>query len=204
MHTDYSLCSILKPETILKIAKKRGLNGIAVTDHNTIKGGLAVKRLNKDRDFEVIVGSETSTNRGHLIGLYLNKEIKTRDFEEAVHQIHKQGGLAIIAHPFRFFPSSRFKKTGININCLDGIECINGRTFFTANTQAKKLAEKNNMAKTAGSDAHFPFEIGQACTIFDDDLKEALKKRKTKLEYKSCFGIIGRPLSSINKLCAFK
>ena len=72
IHTHHSACSILKPKTILKIAKKVGLDGIAVADHNTIKGGQEVSKANKDKNFEVIPGIEVSTDRGHVLGLYVN------------------------------------------------------------------------------------------------------------------------------------
>ena len=77
VHTYHSACSVLMPETILKIAKKAGLDGIAVADHNTIKGGVEVSKANKDRDFEVIPGIEVNTDRGHVLGLYVNREIKS-------------------------------------------------------------------------------------------------------------------------------
>ena len=78
IHSKYSFDSLLSPKTILKVAKKKGLTGIAVTDHNTIRGGLEVKEINKDRDFTVIVGSEVQTEIGDIIGLYLSDEIKSR------------------------------------------------------------------------------------------------------------------------------
>ena len=81
MHTHYSKCSNLKPEILLKIAKKRGLNGIAITDHNVVEGALKVKKLNKDKDFEVIVGEEISTDAGEVLAYYLNKEIKKGKFK---------------------------------------------------------------------------------------------------------------------------
>ena len=56
MHTHYSRCSNLKPQTILKLAKKRRLDGIAITDHHEIKGALEIKKLNNGKDFEVIIG----------------------------------------------------------------------------------------------------------------------------------------------------
>ena len=65
-HTKHSPCSNLKAEILLRIAKKKGLDGIAVTDHDTIKGGLDVFKLNKDRDFEVIVGSEIKTKKAEV------------------------------------------------------------------------------------------------------------------------------------------
>ena len=67
VHTNYSKCSNMKLEVLLKTAKKRGLNGIAVTAHNTIEGALKAKKLNKDRNFEVIVGEEVSTAQGDVL-----------------------------------------------------------------------------------------------------------------------------------------
>ena len=81
-HTCYSKCSNMKPDVLLNAAKKRGLNGIAVTDHNTIKGALEVKKLNKDKDFEVIVGEEISTTAGDVLAHYINKPIKSTNFFE--------------------------------------------------------------------------------------------------------------------------
>ncbi|MCG8571012.1 MAG: PHP domain-containing protein [Spirochaetes bacterium] len=100
-HTMYSRCSNLKPEVLLKLAKKFNLNGIAITDHYTIKGALAVSKLNKDKDFEVIVGSEIDTPQGSILAYYINKEIKSRNILEILDEIRTQGGLAAIAHPFR-------------------------------------------------------------------------------------------------------
>ena len=70
----------MKPEILLKTAKKRGLNGIAVTDHYTLEGALKVKKLNKDKDFDVIVGDEISTADGDVLAYYLHKPIKSTDF----------------------------------------------------------------------------------------------------------------------------
>jgi len=67
IHSKYSKDSLLKPETILKVAKKRGLGGIAVTDHNTIKGGLFTQKINDDKNFVVIVGSDIKTEYGDII-----------------------------------------------------------------------------------------------------------------------------------------
>ena len=75
-HTNYSKCSNLKPEILLKIAKKRGLNGLAVTDHHKIKGALKVSKLNRDKNFEVIIGEEVTTDFGEVLAYYINKEIK--------------------------------------------------------------------------------------------------------------------------------
>ena len=123
IHSKYSFDSLLSPRTILKVAKKRGLTGIAVTDHNTIRGALEVRRINKDPDFAIIIGSEIITDIGDIIGLCINEEIKSCNSIEVVEEIKDQGGFAILPHPFR----------GHNLNQhiieqFDAIEVFNGRS----------------------------------------------------------------------------
>ncbi len=76
IHSKYSHDSYLSPPQIIKIAEKRGLDGIAITDHNTLKGGIETSKINNKDDFIVIVGSEIKTEYGDVIGLFLNEEIK--------------------------------------------------------------------------------------------------------------------------------
>lgn len=200
IHTYNSPCSILRPKTILKISKKIGLDGIAVADHNTIKGGIEVSKANKDRNFEVIPGIEVSTDKGHILGLYVNKEIKSEEFFTVADEIKKQGGIVILAHPFRLLPHLRSKIKEINIKkYLDAIECYNARTSYFGNRSAIKFAEKFNLTKTAGSDAHFSFEIGRCITIFDGDLRDAIRKKKTKVAGSNVTGLLGSTFSFLKK-----
>jgi len=198
IHTIYSKCSNLKPELLLKIAKKLGFNGIAVTDHNTIKGSLAVKKLNKDRDFEVITGSEIDTRQGNILAYYLNKDINSKDLFEVLDEIKQQGGLAAIAHPFRLSPNSRhrFKYPIEKIkNKIDAIEAFNARNLPGNNKKAIKIADKLNLPKIAGSDSHFSFELGKAYTLFEGSLRKALKQNKTEIKGTILFGPVGGLLS---------
>jgi len=195
MHTFYSKCSNLKPNIILNIAKKIGLDGIAITDHNTIKGALVVSKLNKDKNFEIIIGSEIKTDYGDLLAYYLQNDIKSRNLFEVLDEIKKQGAVSSIAHPFRL-PHLRFRYPIDKLkNKIDAIECFNSRNFFWSNKVAFNTAERLNIAKTAGSDAHFKFEIGKAYTIFDGSLRKAIKKNKTKLEGTTLYGPFGGLLS---------
>lgn len=199
-HTHYSTCSTFKPLHLLKLAKKIGLDGAAITDHNTLRGGLAVRKLNKDKNFEVIVGSERYTDRGHVLGLYLHKDIKSRVFEEVIEEIRQQGGISIIAHPFRFLPRAYFKREGLSKDSYpDVIECFNSRTAPYANALAGRLAEKLDMPKSAGSDTHFPFELGKCCTVFEGSLREALLKKKTMVFGRSHTALFGASLSFFAK-----
>jgi predicted metal-dependent phosphoesterase TrpH len=101
VHSKYSYDSFLSPERIIKIARRKGLDGIAITDHNTTKGGIEALKINKDKDFQVIEGAEMKTEYGDIIGLFLSEEIRTSKFEEIMEEIKSQGGLSVLAHPYR-------------------------------------------------------------------------------------------------------
>lgn len=202
MHTHHSKCSNLKPETLLKLAKKHKLDGVAITDHHETKGALEIKKLNRDKNFEIIVGEEVSTNHGDVLVYYLNKKIDKIDFYEVVEEVRKQNALMTIAHPFRttLLHNHKFQlpieKVKDNVNA---IECFNARTLPGDNKKANEIAEKLEMSKTAGSDSHFFFEIGTAYTIFDGDLRTALKRKQTKVDGTIKFGAFGGVLSYLRK-----
>lgn len=144
---------------------RRGLSGIAITDHNTISGGLEVKKVNKDRKFTVIVGSEIQTEVGDIIGLFLNEEIKTRNSVEVIEEIKDQGGYVILPHPYR---GHKLNKNVITKS--DAIEIFNGRSTYEENNLALELAKKLDKPVTVGSDAHFACEIGKSFLNTDYDL----------------------------------
>jgi len=90
--------TVLEPARIIKIARKKGLDGVAVTDHDTIKGGLVASGIEKDF---VIVGAEMRTEYGDVLVLFLNEEERSGRFREVVEEVKEQGGLVVLAHPFR-------------------------------------------------------------------------------------------------------
>lgn len=162
VHSKYSPDGILSPKDIVKIAKKRGFNGIAVTDHNTIKGGVKTKEFETD-NFKIIVGSEIMTNRGEIIGLFLSEEIESKDMLEVLAKIKDQNGIAIIPHPFDELRHSALHPTVEEAHLIDGIEGFNSRCIFKKyNDKAVEYANKYNLALVAGSDAHFSNEIGNS------------------------------------------
>ncbi|UUX91812.1 PHP domain-containing protein [Methanoplanus endosymbiosus] len=166
IHSKYSNDSLLPPEKILKQAEKNFLNVIAITDHDTIKGGIECRKISQDKIL-VIVGSEISTECGDLIGLFLTDEIKSNIFGEVVDEIHGQGGVALLPHPYRRkkFPDD------IALKSVDIIEGINGRTSYELNYKALVLADKLNKTVVSGSDAHFSFEIGRLYSEFSVEFR---------------------------------
>jgi predicted metal-dependent phosphoesterase TrpH len=197
-HTDCSPDSIISPSKIVGIARRAGLNGMAITDHFSIKGALIAKRLNRDKHFEVIVGEEIATNYGDVVALYIKKAIKGRDFWDVVDQVKSQGGLIIIPHPFRFMHSFGYPLEKLK-GKVDGIEMFNSRYFFSNRTAASK-ARRLYLAEIGSSDGHMPLDIGKGYTMFEGDLRSAIRKRRTTAEGTTKFGILSRVIVAINKM----
>lgn len=179
VHSCFSFDSMLSPEKIVNAAMKKGLDGIAITDHNTIQGGLKAKKIKEGRDFEIIIGTEINTNVGDIIGLYLNEEVRSRMWREVIDEVREQGGLVILPHPFRGH-KPRPDLIPDLVSSVDAIEIFNSRTSLEDNIQADKLAKDNGKAAVAGSDAHFISEIGLGMTSWaSGDLRKALVSRET-------------------------
>jgi predicted metal-dependent phosphoesterase TrpH len=182
IHSKYSSDGVLDPEKIVKIATKRGLNGIAITDHNTLKGGLKAKKCESE-EFYVIVGSEIMTERGEIIGLFLEEEIKPGNVREVISEIKEQNGITIIPHPFDELRHSAFHPAEEDAKFIDCIEGFNSRCVLQKyNKKAVEFGTKHSLVITAGSDAHFANEIGNAGIITEtEDVREALMKNDIKL-----------------------
>ena len=183
IHSVYSPDSPVEPRTVLKIAKKKGLDGVAVTDHDTIRGGLEALKANTDPNFVVIVGSEVeTTDKGDIIGLFLTQEIQSREASEVIKEIKEQGGVAMWAHPYR---EGKNLLPSVAIKQIDVIEGLNAKTLESQNMLARALAERYSKPVAGVSDAHAAEEIGNAATLIDgssvDGIREALLKGKTQV-----------------------
>ena len=144
----------------MKAAKARGLDGIAITDHNTIAGHAEARRFSKG-GFLVIPGIEITSKDCHIVGLGIKKLVpKHMSAEKTVKLIKKQGGVAIAAHPF-----APGRKPGLVHKAkFDAIEGLNSRALFLSNPLAQRYAKLNKIPMVAGSDAHRCDEIGLAYT----------------------------------------
>ena len=163
-HTYHSYDSFMEPARILKIAAERGLSGIVINDHNTIKGGLECQAVNKNANLQVIVGAEIATDIGDVTGIFLKEEISSRKFSDVIQEIKNQGGLTILNHPF-----VGHKLDELNFDGIDLIEGFNSRVDFDRNMLAVALANKLNKPVIAGSDAHLYAEIGRCKTLYNNN-----------------------------------
>jgi predicted metal-dependent phosphoesterase TrpH len=181
LHSRYSRDGTLRPVDVMRIAQKRGMNGIAITDHGTIKGSVeAIK--NKPKGLDVICGAEIKTDRGDVIGLFLSEEITAVEHMEVIDQIRAQGGVAIVPHPFDSLRGSAFWLSDRDAKKIDAVEVLNARCVFKrSNAMANAYADTYHLPKVGGSDAHFGAEIANACTLVPEgeDVREAILKSHT-------------------------
>ena len=88
-HTKYSKCSNLEPKDILKICRKKQLDGIVICDHGTTRGYQTLKSLlNHKDDFILIPGIEILTERGELLALWTENLPHSNSFPEIANEIH--------------------------------------------------------------------------------------------------------------------
>ena len=98
IHSYFSPDSEMSPESIASRCVDVGLNCIAVTDHNTIDGALAVSKI---ATFNVIIGEEVGSSEGEITGLFLEETIpRGLGPVETAKRLNEQGGLVPITHPF--------------------------------------------------------------------------------------------------------
>ncbi|MDP6154800.1 MAG: PHP domain-containing protein [Candidatus Thermoplasmatota archaeon] len=191
VHTKYSLDGKGEPRDFVEMAKKKGLSGIAITDHNEIRGALEAKEYSKDMDgFLVIVGEEISTTCGHILAYNIKEKIeRDREPKEIVKEIRAQGGFAVVAHPDSI-PSGISSKI---VRTLDvtGIEALNGATVSHKNRGSKKLARELNLGMIGGSDSHRPKDIGVVYTVFEGsslnlyDIQQHIRQKRSVPEGRS-------------------
>ncbi len=178
--------SIIKPVDLIKLATKRGLDGIAVTDHETFKGVLECLKIvrQKKLDLRIIPGVEISSRDGHILGLGIEEwnVDKKMTAEETIDSIGSLGGIAIAAHPLVSGISRKGLGKLIENLDIDGVEVLNYRTSKNDNQQALRIAKELNLGVTAGSDAHMPSDIGKVWTFSEsDDVIGSILKKKTKV-----------------------
>ena len=166
VHTTYSSDSIITSKDLVFYAKKRGLNAVAVTDHNQVEGAW---KIAAETDFLIIPGTEVSSREGHIVGLNVNELIpKHLSADETVDKIHRAGGVAIACHPYALFKGSIGKFVTAK---FDAVETINASSFpfRSASSKAEKLAKRLSLPRVAGTDAHYGPVIGCAYTIIEAD-----------------------------------
>ena len=202
IHSNYSDGRPTIEEILDFVENKTDLDVIAICDHDTIAGALKASEIvsKKKYRFEVIVGEEVSTTDGHILGLFLKKQIsKGVTAHTALKKIREQGGIAIVPHPFenmRMRLPNHLTMDGVGLitllrekKLIHAIEIINATpTLGEENLRASFINRTLLLkAETGSSDAHILEGIGKAYTLFEGDtaseLRHALAYHQTRAVY---------------------
>jgi len=191
IHTEASFDCDSDVRQVIETAEKAGLGAIAITDHDTMS---AVETARKyARSVTVIPAMEiTSEGGGHILGLFLKEEIKSRNIFDIIDEIHGQDGLVALAHPFRPGTGLLFNRDHLNqfsademrriISGLDLIESINYRSCSDELVKTDRyFSSMPDISQIAGSDAHRLEEIGKATIAFEDFESNDLDEIKNAL-----------------------
>ncbi len=196
VHSFFSADGVSSPEDLLAAARAAGLNGFAITDHNTceavdylISRGLMRADGQPVDGLLVIPGIEVTTADGHLLclGCTLPPSLKGMPSLEVCRLAHEAGGIAVAPHPYDLFRAG-IRESVLDTLPLDGLEVFNAATTLKRhNRKAYAYAQRRGLPMTAGSDAHHAGAVGVACTIVETDdfsvrgVLEAMR-RSTELE----------------------
>jgi predicted metal-dependent phosphoesterase TrpH len=186
-----SPCSTSHVEEIIQEAKRIGLDGICLTDHNHVWDLDEVEGLRRKHKLLILRGNEITTDQGDMVVFGLEKEVKgivkLKDLRE---EVAAAKGFIIVAHPFRGFLTFGIGKLGLTpekamerplFKYVDAIEVMNCKVTEKENSFAAKVAAGLSLPATGGSDAHEVAEVGIFATRFsqvisnEKELIEALR-----------------------------
>jgi predicted metal-dependent phosphoesterase TrpH len=184
-HTLFSKDSLTQPETLVRTARRKGLDRVVVTDHNTIQGALEAQRIDPEL---VIVGEEIMTTCGEILASFMTEKIPARlTPQETIRRLRDQGAFISVSHPFDIFRSGSWDLDDLLeiLPLVDAIEVFNARCMWPGfNSKAKALARQYDLPGTVGSDAHAEHELGLAYLIAPhftgaDGLRAVIRRAKT-------------------------
>ena len=180
-HTIASKDCLTRPSDLVNTCRRKGIDRVIVTDHNTIAGARAAYALDPEH---VIVGEEIATTRGEILAAFVSEEIP-RGFSpaETIRRLKDQGAFISVSHPFDRWRSGGWHEDDLLeiLPHVDAIEVYNSRCMLPRfNREAREFAETHNVAGTVGSDAHAAFELGRSLMVLDqfegpDEMRKVIR-----------------------------
>jgi predicted metal-dependent phosphoesterase TrpH len=166
VHTVYS-DGLGNIEEVMRMAKLKGLDGLAITDHDTLEG--YHEAVSSDSGLLILPGFEAVTDAGHVLVLGLERlppRIRTIGYEELGGWARELGGLCVLAHP----AAGRFRLDRWEMVKPDAVEVLNASypsEIFV--WRGQRLADGLGLPALGGSDAHHPHTVGDAYTVVEVD-----------------------------------
>jgi predicted metal-dependent phosphoesterase TrpH len=162
-HTQWSKDSLATFEQVVASARRRGIDRILLTDHNTAQGAFEWAKRAPDL---FIPGEEIMTTQGELLAWFVKESVPRKlTPQETIKRLRDQGAVIGVAHPFDRVRKGAWEEHDLLeiVDQVDTIEAFNARCFFMGdNLRAAAFASQHSKPVTAGSDAHIPWEYGRA------------------------------------------
>ncbi len=183
-HSFASKDSLSTPEALQRSARRRGLDRLVVTDHNSISGALAAHALDPEL---FIVGEEVMTTQGELLAAFVTEAVpRGLSPQEAILRLRDQGAFISVSHPFDRWRNGAWRLDDLLeiAPLVDAVEVFNARCLSGEdNRKAQDFATQHGLAGTAGTDAHAAFELGTACLVTPpfstaDELRSVIREAR--------------------------
>ncbi len=162
-HTQYSKDCLIKLEDVIRTCKQRGIDKIAITDHNTAAGALKLAKLAPDL---IIPGEEIMTSQGEILAFFVKETIPAGlTPAETIHRLRDQGAVISVSHPFDRWRKGAWEEPELLkiVEDVDALEVYNSRCLFPQdNARALAFAQAHGKPGTVGSDGHIAYEYGHA------------------------------------------
>jgi len=179
VHTTGSYDAHTKIEELPELLRRRGLDGVAITEHDNFQPTAQIEGA------IILPSVEVTTRDGHVIGLGIHEIIPPRlSADETINLIHEQGGVAVVPHPYD--PVCECVKIGRLKVRPDAVETVNSDavSFHISNWLARRDALRFALPQVGGSDSHIPQTVGDGYTVIDSpttdiaDILQAIKSGK--------------------------
>lgn len=175
-----SPCASSSVDAMIEEAKRIGLDGICLSDHNYVWSQDAVWALREKHDFLVLRANEIVTEQGDMLvfGFYEDVQgiIKLAELKKRVAAVD---GFIVAAHPFRGFLTFGADDVGLTaekamaremFKWVGGVEILNGKVTATENGLAQNVANGLGLSAIGGSDAHDVSTVGVYATAFEQQI----------------------------------
>ncbi len=188
-HTHASKDSLTRPADLVSVARRKGIDRVVITDHNSIAGALEAKSIDPEL---IIVGEEIMTTQGEILAAFVQEEIPANlSPQETIKRLKEQGAFISVSHPFDELRKGGWKENDLLeiLPFVDAVEVYNSRCMFPRfNRRAGLFAQKHNIAGTVGSDAHAAFELGRSLLLLDqftgpDEMRQVIRGAGFKVKW---------------------
>ena len=206
-HTYASKDSLTRPADLIAMARRKGIDRVIVTDHNSIAGAREAYGIDPEL---VIVGEEIMTTKGEILAAFVKEEVPP-DLTplETINILKEQGAFISVSHPFDELRKGGWMEHDLLeiLPLVDAIEVYNSRCMLRRfNHRAELFAQKHNIAGTVGSDAHAAFEVGRSLLLLDqftgpDEMRRVIRRGIPKVKWSPpWFHLTSRYASMIKKI----